>query len=335
MLSYKEYLAEKVSDIIFHKSNLQAVLKILTQNRFRLTSAVGTESDKIHNKNKYYYLSTARSPMSSYIAKDPYTSEIYLTLDGKKLNQKYKGFPVDYWGPEFRKVDPSKHEMEDRVVSDDQFIENAIDYIKEVHILYSFSSTEFSFLDIKKENPKTRETKVDDRFVGTIQQIYSFCKKNNIPIYLYKNKSDYGTRNKKNAINTLDMLKDRDSFKEDKKEYVSRFDMVKGYDEASAWVEVIKFPIEKYRLETREDYEEKVLPLFSKNAKRILTNYVLGWYKEDGMTQFKVMFHNYKSNDKIGKIIKVMRDLKINTPEDLFEKIYDKYKFVIKLNYRK
>lgn len=333
MLSYKEYLAEAVTDIVFHRTNIHAALKILTQNKFRLTSAIGTASDKEHNKNRYYFLSTARSPMSSYIARDPYAAEIYFTLDGRKLNQKFKGFAVDYWGPTFRQHHPDKHEMEDRIVSDEQYIENAISYIKEVHLLYSFKTTDYSLFDIKKEDPKVRETKVEDRFMGVIQQIYSFCKKNDIPIYLYENKKDYGNRNKNKAINILNLLKDRETFKQDKREPMSRWQLTKS--EVDGWIEVLKFPIEKYELKDREDYEEKVLGKFSDQAKRIMTNYVLGWYKDDGLSQFKVMFHNNKSNDSIGKIIKVMRDMKINTPEELFETIYDKYKFIIKLNYRK
>ena len=124
-----------ISDVVYHYTSISSATKILSENQFALTFI--SSSDDINKpKDKYYYLSTTRSKTGSYHIGSTENFGVLLKLDGAKLQHNYIGNPVDYWGREFRKVAPSKNEMEDRVWSEKPFIEPALKYIDEIHIYF-------------------------------------------------------------------------------------------------------------------------------------------------------------------------------------------------------
>ena len=128
MKSFKEYfinLQESVSDIVWHYSNNP--YEILKSNKFGLSSESGSDVTK---SGKPFYLSLSRSKSGSY-SNNP--RGIIFKLDGAKLNNKYKGFPFDYWaGSGFKNRSQGNSEMEDRLASKNSEIPNARDYILEV-----------------------------------------------------------------------------------------------------------------------------------------------------------------------------------------------------------
>jgi len=166
----KEALSS-LSDILYHRTSLHNAADIMKQDRFRLTPNVGTQSDQL--ADKYYFLSTSRTPTANF------WGQVTLVLDGRELNKKYKGGPVDYWGA------MDRDEAEDRLVSNDHYIDNAKKYITEVHCLIK--------PDMSRHNHKIRS------FILEV-------KKANIPLFLYDNEKAYLllTKQKAKDINSFD-----------------------------------------------------------------------------------------------------------------------------------
>jgi len=316
--SYKDFLEERVSDIVFHATTINNVLKILRDNKFRLGASVGTKSEKDINKEKFYYLSVARSPMSSYVALDPYLANTYLTLDGRKLSQRYKGKPVDYWGPEFRKVSPTKNEMEDRIFTDQQYIENAMSYIKEIHVLGTFTNMEDPGLmgRLMGEEPKEVTKKMEDRYLIVLKEIYKIAKKNEIPVYVYTSKEAFSTRNKKKTINTLELLKNDGVFKMKADVYPSR----KEYDSLIEWKKLLGLPVKG--ITSNEQLKEKL----GKRGYQLLIDLI--YDRSDLKSRLDSDIHNMKTKEKIGPFIDEMKKLKLKSTEDVINYLKEKWKSV-------
>ena len=131
-------LHEGISDIVFHQTSPDTALAILRDNAFKLSSTMSKAGENEHG-TKSFYLSTTRSRAGRYHyshgSKHPLGRfTVILKLDGRKLSSVASGGPVDYWGPDFRKVNPTHNEMEDRVTSNHPEIPNADKYIISVEI---------------------------------------------------------------------------------------------------------------------------------------------------------------------------------------------------------
>lgn len=139
MIKLKHLIDEGLSDIVYHYTNIHNLKSIVQHNKFHTSLALGSEADLNANSKKFYYMSTTRSKGTGYNI-----GNVCLVLDGRKLNQKYKGMPVDYWQ---HSKDPKDYytmsqyfhyafrsELEDRIILDNPYIENALSYIKEIHI---------------------------------------------------------------------------------------------------------------------------------------------------------------------------------------------------------
>jgi hypothetical protein len=131
MQSFKQYLYEKLSSVLYHTTNAQAAASILGYNKFRLTPSIeGDIEDKIGNKHEYY-MSFSRNKGSDFVKGMLHgrTPLVTFVLDGNLLSQKYSGKPVDYFAGAKMKND----EFEDRLFSNQPYIQPARQYIKEVH----------------------------------------------------------------------------------------------------------------------------------------------------------------------------------------------------------
>ena len=166
-----------ISDTVYHYTSISSAANILEENRFALTFISGSD-DVNKPKDKYYYLSTTRSKIGSYHIGS--TFGVLLKLNGTSLRNNYVGNPVDYWGREFRKVAPSKNEMEDRIWSAKPFIEPATKYIEEVHIY---------FTDVTHEGLKKQ-----------LRHLLIEAKKRKIPTYLYTDIESAKLLDKRNGI---------------------------------------------------------------------------------------------------------------------------------------
>jgi hypothetical protein len=133
-LGAQQMIYEGLSTTVYHMTNLDKFVQILKTDKFMTSVAYGTSSDLSVNKKKLYYMSFMRSPQSNY-EKGSNVEQVLLVLNGEKLGSNYKASPVDYWGPEYRKVNHNMNEMEDRIFTDKAWIPNATSYIMSARVL--------------------------------------------------------------------------------------------------------------------------------------------------------------------------------------------------------
>jgi len=81
-------LLESLSATVFHSTSLRALNKILTDNKFHLSSSLGTPSDADVNKPWYhFFMSLSNVKNSGYDIGN--NLEVKLVLYGDKLNSNY------------------------------------------------------------------------------------------------------------------------------------------------------------------------------------------------------------------------------------------------------
>jgi hypothetical protein len=158
-LQYNKLIKESLSDIAYHFTHSTRLLKILENDEIMLSTALGDERDLLINRGKFNYLSTTRSKNSGYIS-----GNVRITLDGRKINQRYKSVSVDFF-----KKGPKYSEQEDRVISDNLSIPNFSKYIIQIDIRIS-----------EKEISNGYESLTDD-----MKKIINLCNKKNITLYFY------------------------------------------------------------------------------------------------------------------------------------------------------
>jgi hypothetical protein len=296
-------LFESLTDIVYHFTHVFNLIDILKENVFYASTNLGSSSDLSINKNKFYFFSTTRSKSTGYNI-----GNVKLVLDGRKLNQKYKGFPIDYWKYSKNPKDygdvqnnPSDKaaykrallsgEQEDRIALDDPEIKNATSYILEVHILL-----EKYFMN--------RYKKSQIKFI--IDELNNY----NIPVYFYQIEKDYLLQNKKNIIDPLTLEGFKDEHKEDyvktyhsKLYFLDRIAALLCYKDANNFNKLIK------ELELNEEDIEKL--------KKQIKNDTYNYYQHDDKftrSEFnnviKSEIHNRRSDhDKITvKLLKILAD---------------------------
>ena len=189
-------LEESVSQTVYHFSPLYAANEILKQKRFRLTTSLGTKTEKeLQPRGTIYYLSTTRSKVGDYTLHSSYKDGVVFKLNGDWLNQNFKGSPVDYWGGMlapggFAPNEPvglkgRYKEMEDRVFSTKPFIDlpsPATKLIQEIHVLL-----------------------ITDKYSHEKMPIYARgvllnAKRLGIPVWFYDNKEAFILQNKSKSV---------------------------------------------------------------------------------------------------------------------------------------
>lgn len=180
-MRYGEILLERLSGILYHSTSIKSVLEILVGDKFRLTPDFGTGREgKLRSGDKIYYMSFSRSRVNDY--RSYMGGSSLLVIDGDKLNQRYSGRAVDYWGVEFDKA-----ELEDRLFSDKPYIGGASSYIREIHCLPRLSNESDKFRDL-----------------GWLRKIYILAKRENIPVYVYVDADNYRLLNKSKSVKISD-----------------------------------------------------------------------------------------------------------------------------------
>jgi hypothetical protein len=156
--------ASGISDIVFHATSTSKLVSMLRTGELQLTpsNAIGADSN-VHSAA--FFLSTTRSRQGHY-HRDNSSNSALLQLDGRKLAANFKGGAVDYWGPEYRKRDPSRNEMEDRIFSNKATLP-ILRYLLSIDLLTPhMSEKDFRFIQI-------------------------LTKKNRIPLRLFDNNKDW------------------------------------------------------------------------------------------------------------------------------------------------
>lgn len=129
------------TDILYHITGIGAASKIVKSNQFHMKPNEGTDAEAMLSKAAYY-LSTTRTRIGSYSRQSIFQYSVVFVLDGRKLANKYRIQPVDYWET-LKEAEPyntdnayhrrrDRNESEDRVLSKSPTIP-ALPYIKEIH----------------------------------------------------------------------------------------------------------------------------------------------------------------------------------------------------------
>ena len=178
----------------YHYTETRNLKKILHDGKFQLASPVSGEADKNHVK-KPYFLSTSRSKIGHYTKKNSEGAVFNLNMD--HLQHHHKTSQIDYWGPGFRKANPTGNEMEERVHSNKPHInipKPATKLIKSIHVLH----------------PKPEEWENKERIAENNENLRHsliLAKKHGIPIHVYDNKQHWlhQRTDKSIPVNKLDL----------------------------------------------------------------------------------------------------------------------------------
>lgn len=199
-----QQLIEGLSDILYHKTSLENLMKIMQDDVFRLTPDFGPGPDqKFRKKDKAYYMSFARSKLGEFkIPGQDSMGLVSVVVDGRALSLAgYSGAPVDYWETTFSKRNNSHYtysqdEMEDRLYSTEQFIPAATKYIKEIHVMFS--------------DARSKKTAVNNNILA-LRRLEELCKQHNIPLYIYKDYKHFRFQDKRHTIKVSDLIKNDSS----------------------------------------------------------------------------------------------------------------------------
>ena len=116
---------EAITDKVWHFTSLISLVGILEKNKFQLSK----NETKAPNKPTYkkYYMSLSRIRSGGYPERSSRCISARIELDGRKLSQRYKGSATAYFSDT-----RTRDEFEDRLFSDKEYIDNAMDYIKKI-----------------------------------------------------------------------------------------------------------------------------------------------------------------------------------------------------------
>lgn len=294
------------SPVLFHATGVAQAAKILQDNRFAMTFARGdTVEDELTGANKYnYYMSCARTMNSRYIES---TGNIVLKLDGKKLGQRYKSVPIDYWGEHYRKSSSGSYEQEDRILSLKGQIPNASSYIQEIYIVLP------------------RAGLSADYATSRLKEIIAVANTKNIPVFAYAYKKDLLLSNKRKALSSEELTIYLNGHKY-KEAHQGDHNKADAYN--------ITAPIDLYnvlKLSVDKDHDfDDVLADYTKDEeKRKLIKNLTQYTKHDFVTSFTNAVRNTKKAqdqsimDALEFFTKGMRSIKATNISDVYDKVYD------------
>lgn len=284
-----ELLVEKATSVLYHITSIPNLFSILNEKQFRLTSSVGTKSEREMNKGKMYFLSTSRTKINDYTLQNSYFDSAILVLNGDWFNRRHRGVPTDYWEGNWikkRKIDiDSYREAEDRILSDDPIIKinDLKSVIREVHIFY--------------ENEYDYPILVD----RTRKAIF-LAKKHNIPVYVYNNKKDFVLLNKTKSLDLRQVFKNLQGHY--KPVHSQRTDYLQPWREL-------------YYKTSKQD--------LSSRARRRLDT-ILHYNKNEAISAFTSDLHNQKSgaNPGIVKTVRILRKER-KSPEEFLDLLREKW----------
>ena len=314
-------LNEGLSDIVYHFTYIHNLINILDENKFILSTNLGSDADLNTSKGKFYFFSTTRSKTKQYR-----NSNVKIKLDGRKLQSKYKAFPIDYWNYSKNPKDwgnkndyiqsLSSTEDEDRIVLNKPYIDNAKSYILEISIL------------IDKHDIENLKNKYD--------QLINLSK--DVKIFYYTDKKSFLIEDKRNIVNINDInFIKKDS--EEEYKYVERFSLWRlasllSYNDdemKNRVVEVLSKKIPK----------EDVLNTIDEKIKNDKYNY-FSWFKTskqsvanyEYITVIKNEIHNSRSSKNdlnveiIQLVVQYMNKHKLkNITDFIFKKLKGNFKY--------
>lgn len=132
-----EILAESLSRVAYHYTNIPTALKIIQSGHFELSHSLGSVEQQYMLRGRPYFLSTTRTRTGGYHGHVSSRGVLFV-LDGNWFNRHYKSQPLDYWGN--RGTGLRASEAEDRVYSAEPTI--PIGGVSAIHVLLDVSDDE-------------------------------------------------------------------------------------------------------------------------------------------------------------------------------------------------
>lgn len=294
------------TDILYHKTTLSAAVSILQQNRFELKPAEGTSAEQ-NISDGHYYLSTSRSKTGSYIHRNLTSFSVIIVLDGRRLAQRYRIVPVDYWGTNVEGVDDklmrrkSNYETEDRVLSKKSEIP-AAPYIKAVHC--------------------GRGTQDSHEYI--LFRIHKWCLLHKVPFFIYEEANDLMLMNPRKAIH-VNYHSTQPEIKKPTEYDYRKFqrDFRNGF--LMRWLKLWMYPLKP----NPEGYYGDQAAALGEEANRAYNNLRYS----DASGPFEADMHNAKSmpygsvgrdRETLDKLVSIMRKEKI-TPKQFVQRLRDKW----------
>jgi hypothetical protein len=328
-INESEILSEGLSDILYHFTYTTNLINILKHNKFATSSNLGSNADQWKDKGRFYFFSTQRTKgMSGY---GRHHGNVAIVLDGRKLNYTFKGSPSDYWNWSTKRSDYKSigdytqalqsEENEDRIVTNKPYIDNANQYIIEIHIFI-----------IPEHNDKE-----------TINQIVTLCNGYSIPIYFYLDENNFKLQNKSKTVdpNSLDIIDkkekseydvsaaDRDVynakwfFKKIAPAIIAGNDINDGYnDERDAIEKLLKQLLDKGN---QSDQFNNIMPEILEKASKMGTSWG-HFYADDEYRSMQAEIHNNRGNpnpylrELLKMLVADMKKWRVNNLKEYFNK---------------
>jgi hypothetical protein len=141
-MNFQEFYLNEGSDVLFHATNLDALIGMIEDNSIKFTLATGADSTV--NRNKYYYLSTSRVKYGNYASgnRNTINRNVVIDLNGKAINSVAKIKSTDYWGKDFHSHG-FKEEQEERILSDKPELKPLSKYVNGIYVYVPEESTGF------------------------------------------------------------------------------------------------------------------------------------------------------------------------------------------------
>jgi hypothetical protein len=198
-------LTEAIQDVLYHYTDVSKLPSILENDTLYFSTTLGGDTDNIiGSTDKLFFVSTTRTKSAKVGYGRNKSSRIVLKRD--KLKSKFELSPVDYWGYDQWKNSPNTHnEMEERILSYDESINNVSKFIESIDFLI-VESMDYAIIYMY----------ICDKL----------CRDRNIPIYFYTDRTAFENQNRNKSIkNVKDFYKDIDK---EQLEYMSSNKPVAG-----------------------------------------------------------------------------------------------------------
>lgn len=297
MGKFKTFLLnEKHQHELYHATSIKSALQMLHTNSLNMTFATDLEHQHAA-RGQRYYLSTSRAKFSNYAdqykgsgSKRGVSYNVMVNINAQALRgagAQVKS--VEYWGPEFRKVDGFREEQEERIFTNKPRLEPLEKFVNSIHI----------YIDPEETNKYTISQALE----------ISRIENKSVPVYFYTDKNAYmGQRTEKAVKNPSGVLREPE-FDDDELKFK---DMPRKAFDEKLWA-LVDIYMGKYD-ESNKDHETVMK--------------WLKYYHHDAHTQIAADIHNARSKHLavLNVIAKIMRKEKTNSIREFVNLMIDKVK---------
>ena len=190
-------IRESLAPTVYHATFLRKFLDILKLNTFFLSSSLGSKADQV-SKKYHYFMSFSRVKFGGFSRAKEAIGQVTIVMNGRKLNERFKGVSLDYWGSDYRPESSSAesqwkfNENEDRLLTNVPEIKNAASYILEAHVLIGTENRGKGAVSI------LADTNYD--LFKAVKEVTNLAAKLGVTVYFYDDSASYRAQDKRKAV---------------------------------------------------------------------------------------------------------------------------------------